>query len=474
MGPKRRSSITDEEIIKQGCLIKSPPSYVFTKKASWKARLLKLCRTSQGSFILRYYGYNGVTQAEDWKGDILISNIKSIEVGKNLTEKIPAITRLFNSSPDNILCIRTDRRDYYLLDESTENIAEWQKYITDAWETVHQKVTIGQPTNPSANLLEFIQDQRKDTMRPNSYPTDRLHGGVETDAESKRQRSQTDPNTVQRNMKTLSECAGPSITREEVTALKCQQSKTLPNFCQIPTDSTDQPEEERRHSDSADSAPAQPNPDENRSSDDMTDRAYDSESEREAECYENPVYDVPRPLNKSRSQDSAVEQEETSESDDDSSSGDDVYEDMLSIAKVINSPQKPPRNFNITPITRYTDAQKSRLKKAQILKMMYESHSDGDLETLRVSLPTEHLQKYLGLEEIGEKLRVAKWKGPAHIGCLFHHGDIIESINEFWAGSEDFFFQMLSFSISREVNLVMTRDKKAPVFHQEGCTCDRS
>lgn len=68
MAPKRRSSETDEQIIKQGCLIKSPPGYIFTKRTSWKGRLLKLCRTGMGSFILRYYAYDGVS--EELKGEI--------------------------------------------------------------------------------------------------------------------------------------------------------------------------------------------------------------------------------------------------------------------------------------------------------------------------------------------------------------------------------------------------------------------
>ncbi|CAJ0946711.1 unnamed protein product, partial [Ranitomeya imitator] len=79
-----------------------------------------------------------------------------------------------------------------------------------------------------------------------------------------------------------------------------------------------------------------------------------------------------------------------------------------------------------------------------------ESHSDRDQVSIRVSVLTDHLQKYLGLEEIGEQLRVSKWKGPALIGCMFHHGDVIQSMNDLRTGSEDLFFQMLRLSISSE------------------------
>ncbi|KAG9462133.1 hypothetical protein GDO78_014843 [Eleutherodactylus coqui] len=94
--------------------------------------------------------------------------------------------------------------------------------------------------------------------------------------------------------------------------------------------------------------------------------------------------------------------------------------------------------------------------------------------SVKLTVETEHLQKYLGVQEIGERLCVSKWKGPLHIGCLFHHGDHIESINGFRPGTKDLFLQMLSSSIASEVTLVLTRNKKAAVFHLEGCSCGDS
>lgn len=435
MAPKRRSSETDEQIIKQGCLIKSPPAYIFNKRTSWKGRLLKLCRTGMGSFILRYYAYDGVS--EELKGEIPLSDIKSIELGKNTMEKIPTITRLFNNHPSNILCIKTDRRDYYLVDDNKENIAEWQKCITDACVKVHLKVKIDGPTSLSANPPTVEEDQ-EEVVRPKSYPEDHPQTEAVLVEESNRQRSHTDPETWKGNPFVVDDFKDLELffSKGEICP-KRQDCNTLAICCQIP--STHQPQEVRRHSAAAS---LQANPEGCRLSDDMTDPAYDSETE--------PIYDIPRP--QPVEIDSAVEQEGSSDLD---SEEGDVYEKMSSIVidKADTLPPKPPRTFKITPINS-------------------EQQSESDLESIKVTVPTKHLQEYLGLQEIGERLCVSKWKGPLHIGCLFHHADHIESINGFRPGSKDLFFQMLNNSISDEVHLGLIRNKKAAVFHLEGCSCD--
>ncbi|XP_075071741.1 uncharacterized protein LOC142160730 isoform X2 [Mixophyes fleayi] len=137
-------------------------------------------------------------------------------------------------------------------------------------------------------------------------------------------------------------------------------------------------------------------------------------------------------------------------------------------------PAKPPRNSRTTEPHRYRKTQGSQLKKAFILKMWYEQDNQCDLEKINITIPTEHLKKYLGLQEAGERLCVSKWKGPAEIGCVFHHGDHIDAFNSIRLGSKDLFFQMLNNYIEAEVNLVLFRNKKADIFHVEGCSCDMS
>ncbi|XP_072280531.1 pleckstrin homology domain-containing family S member 1 isoform X2 [Pyxicephalus adspersus] len=169
MLPKRPNTEIENTIIKQGCLIKSPPVYLFSKRASWKARLFKLCKSPMDSYYLRYFAYNGMS--EELKGNIAVSDIKSIQLGSNTMDKIVTITRLFNNRPENVLCIKTSKRDYYLVDDNVNNIADWHKSITDVWVKINQAKNVEGPQIAHPALvtppLELTPDE---TVRPKSYP----------------------------------------------------------------------------------------------------------------------------------------------------------------------------------------------------------------------------------------------------------------------------------------------------------------
>ncbi|XP_069835858.1 pleckstrin homology domain-containing family S member 1 isoform X2 [Dendropsophus ebraccatus] len=439
MAPKRRSLETDEQIIKQGCLTKSPPSYIFNKRASWKGRLLKLCKTGLGTYFLRYYAYDGVS--EDWRGEINMNDVKSIEVGSSTMDRIATITRLFNHSPNNVLCIKTDKRDYFLVDDSEENIAEWKNCITEAWVNAHRKLTIEGPTNPSPNL-QRVAESGDEAMRPKSYPVDYPRTETMLVEDLSRQRSHTDPECGKGNPPNLADYK-ELVQDKELPAMR-QHSNTLAVCCHIPPAKPEQPKGGRRHSAAAS---LQGETESCSLSDDLTDPAYDSDPE-------DHIYQTPRSVLKkmSESQDSAVEQEEISDMD---SEEEEVYLKMASLVmnQVTDLPPKPPQRSLGTAINS-------------------EQQSESDVESINLTVPTKHLQKYLGLQEAGEQLWVSKWKGPAEIGCLFHHGDYIQSMNGFRTGSKELFFQLLCNSVSNEVHLVLTRNKKAPVFHLEGCSCE--
>ncbi|KAG8549757.1 hypothetical protein GDO81_019791 [Engystomops pustulosus] len=421
MAPRRRSSEADEKIIKQGCLIKSPPPYIFNKRASWKARLMKLCKIGDNSYVLRYYAYNGVS--EEWKGEIPMSDIKSIEVGSDTMERVSTITRIFSISPNNILYIKTDKRGFYLVDEKPENIAEWEKHIREAWVKTRPTVTVDKPISSPVSLHQVIKNQ-DEVMRPKSYPEDYPHTETVLEEDLNRQRSHTDPEGCKKNPLTLNEykeLRHETSIEEKDASCKRKDYKMSGTCSQILPDIPPcEHQEVRRHSAAA---LLQSDPEQRRFSDEMTDPAYESEPEYS-------LYDTPRSIamKMAESQDLSSEQEETSDLEDE------VYQDMASI----------------------------------------EQSSEGGLVSTSVTVPTEDLQRYMGIQEIGERLCVSKWKGPMHIGCLFHHGDHIESINEIRPGSKDFFHQMLENCITKEVTLKLKRNKSAAVFHQEGCSCDQS
>ncbi|XP_072288199.1 uncharacterized protein [Pyxicephalus adspersus] len=224
------------------------------------------------------------------------------------------------------------------------------------------------------------------------------------------------------------------------------------------------------------------------------DTAYDSDSES--------IYDIPRPVPRKLSV-------QFSEDDDDcdvDSPDEHVYQPMRSLQNSFDSekssmepaglsqnpldeqesmdhssaqdqndssPPLPPRNFRMTGLQRLHTSKGSHLKKAYILKMMYEQDS-SDYVKKNLTVPTAHLKKHLDLQEVGERLCVSKWKGPVDIGCVFHHGDHIIDINGFQPANKEFFFQMLDRFTKEEVDLVVVRNKKAGVFHVEGCNCRAS
>ncbi|PIO26487.1 hypothetical protein AB205_0015200 [Aquarana catesbeiana] len=162
-------------------------------QASWKGRLFKLCKTAVDSYFIRYYAYDGVSM--DYKGEILVSDIKSIDLGYNAMDKnMTTITNLFNNSPQNVLCIKTNKRVYYLLDENKENIKNWQKCITDVWVKINQTENVDGPQIKHTVLVAPppVPPQGEAT-RPKSYPEDHPRSRSPLLDTQDRQRCHTDP-----------------------------------------------------------------------------------------------------------------------------------------------------------------------------------------------------------------------------------------------------------------------------------------
>ncbi|PIO26483.1 hypothetical protein AB205_0015200 [Aquarana catesbeiana] len=383
-------------------------------QASWKGRLFKLCKTAVDSYFIRYYAYDGVSM--DYKGEILVSDIKSIDLGYNAMDKnMTTITNLFNNSPQNVLCIKTNKRVYYLLDENKENIKNWQKCITDVWVKINQTENVDGPQIKHTVLVAPppVPPQGEAT-RPKSYPEDHPRSRSPLLDTQDRQRCHTDPTSRTE----IPDCKPLNLLMQETTSV---------------------------------------------------DTAYYSDTE---------IYDVPRPGLNHLSVDYTEEEEDfdfpdenvymcmeqipqdfsDSFEDSDTNIGDstdqtqiplDAQESLCSEEQNNHCPAKPPRNYRIIKSSRSPILQRSQLKRAYILKMMYEQDS-SDYVKMHLTIPTTHLRNYFNIQEVGDRLCVSKWKGPVEIGCVFYHGDHINEINGFRPESRDFFFQMLN---------LFTRDK---------------
>ncbi|XP_063818631.1 pleckstrin homology domain-containing family S member 1 isoform X2 [Pseudophryne corroboree] len=456
MFTKRRSSEIDQQVIKQGSLLKSPPLYIFNNRSSWKRRLFKLCKNPTDSYVIKYYEYDG--RSENLKGDIDVSSITDVELGtKTMDKNLGKILRLHNTSPENMLCIKTEDRNYYLLDDTVDTITDWYKSITDVW--VKSNQTAKQAGPRITHTIPLHAAYQTEATRPISCPE---HGsGIRLSSAEARDRSHTDPG----NQCSVGVCNQELPRNSPEQPIAASQNRRSVTHSDLFPDWAPVVREIRRRSDAlAD----QDNLLSSRLSGDTTDGAYSSEPES--------IYDIPRSvlMSKRDSQQSA-EQDETSDLD---SSDGDVYQEMGSVAaeETISCPPKPPRRTSTpTDPHRYRKTQGSRLKKTYILKMMYEQQDNqSELEKINMTVPTEHFKNYLAVEEVADRLYVCKWNGPVEIGCRFHHRDHIDAINGFRLANKESFSDMLNKFILDEVNLVVFRNKKAEIFHVDGCSCSRS
>ncbi|XP_073451967.1 pleckstrin homology domain-containing family S member 1 isoform X8 [Aquarana catesbeiana] len=437
MPPKRSSTEIDCTIIKEGCLIKSPPPYLLYKKASWKGRLFKLCKTAVDSYFIRYYAYDGVSM--DYKGEILVSDIKSIDLGYNAMDKnMTTITNLFNNSPQNVLCIKTNKRVYYLLDENKENIKNWQKCITDVWVKINQTENVDGPQIKHTVLVapppvppqprwprefrplavypvqsrqaavKFVRSEiyekqvvlMGEATRPKSYPEDHPRSRSPLLDTQDRQRCHTDP-----------------TSRTEIPDCKpLNLLMTEPNL----------PQERKRSKTCSDAIPARNSLKKDFRRLSLSDK-QETTSVDTAYYSDTEIYDVPRPGLNHLSVDYTEEEEDFDFPDEN------VYMCMEQIEQ-----------------------------------------DSSDYVKMHLTIPTTHLRNYFNIQEVGDRLCVSKWKGPVEIGCVFYHGDHINEINGFRPESRDFFFQMLNLFTRDKVDLVVTRNMKAGVFHLEGCNCQTS
>ncbi|XP_077311112.1 pleckstrin homology domain-containing family S member 1 isoform X2 [Lithobates pipiens] len=526
MPPKRSSAEIDCTIIKEGCLIKSPPSYLCNKRASWKGRFFKLCKTAVDSYFIRYYAYDGVSM--DYRGEIPVSDIKSIELGSNAIDKnMTTITNMFNNSPQNVLCIKTNKRVFYLLDENVENINNWQKCITDVWVKINQKenvdgpqikhsVLVSPPPEPPQPrwpkefrplavypvesrqaAVQFVRSEiyekqavvMDEVTRPKSYPDDHPCSCSPLLDTQDRQRCHTDPNSRIE----IPDCKplNPLTTQDRQRCYTDPNSRKEITDCKPLNPLMTEPAERKRSQTCSDAIPARNSlknefrrlylADQETTS---VDTAYDSDTE---------IYDVPRAGFNRISLDYTEEEErfdspdenvymcmeqlpqDLSDSFEDSetNTGDSTGQTQIPLDAQRSLCSEEPNNYCPPKPSRSPNSQRSQLKRAYILKMMFEQDS-SDYVKMYLTIPTAHLRNYFNIQEVGERLCVSKWKGPAEIGCVFHHGDHINEINGFRPESRDFFFQMLNLFTRDEVDLVVTRNMKAGVFHLEGCNCETS
>ncbi|XP_041426740.1 pleckstrin homology domain-containing family S member 1 isoform X2 [Xenopus laevis] len=439
--PPKRPSLSEGEIIKEGILIKSPPPSYLGRR--WRKRLFVLRKCLGDDYTLSYYSQDRMS--EEQKGSINISEISKVDKGSDCPrEELASTLKLYKCSPGQVLVIRTIKRTYFLVtDQAEEEIDSWHNCLSP--------------------ILEGSENTfNPDNIRPNSYPSDHPNSGTVMDQETQRQRSRTDPSipifSFQPNDLSRTFYAPPSPLQQAELSLRTLGLSDPPR--RLSLDVNGDPVcfcscSKHLHC----GKEPMPPPD------------YDSDLGSD----DGSIYDTPRRIQQRYSGHSdSSDPQEISEIDPES---DDVYEQMCSIVTRNTKNEEKPQDEAPPPehkTGQATRTESRELSQMDLLRMKYEWVGTDGLQKKEVTVPTEHLQKYLDVEELGESLYIRRWNGPKETGCLFRHGDHIDIVNEFRVKSRDVFLQMLNNSVQSTVKLVIISNPRAPLFHANNCQCGAS
>ncbi|XP_063290911.1 pleckstrin homology domain-containing family S member 1-like [Pelobates fuscus] len=446
MTSRRRSSSTDAEVLKRGLLTKSPGLRMLRNLSSWKARIFKLCKTPDNKYLLNYYVSNASDKA---KGCINMSEVKAVEKGLKVLEKIRVVLDMFiNFEPENVIYIKYGKRDFYLIDENKKEIEEWFNCISQAW----MEITRSTDGDGPAIMHSIPYGVPETGPRPMSYPNNYPQSGHVMTKTLDRQRFHTDPGmTYSPSMNACGqECTGtttlPSVYNADkwMTLTKEQSLKTPTLPPRLPPSGKISPWETYLQS--------------------GLDSDIGSDSESKSDYPQQQSTLQPGYV----SDDSANIHESSNQSSDCDSDDENIYEKMNSFCETQDESESEMQEMKNTP----ANCEKRtlcKLERMDLLKMHFERK---DIETINLSVPTEHMRKYLAVETIGKCISVSQWTGPKEIGCLFHHGDDIDTMNDIRLETFELFSQMLNNCTGKEVKLAVIRGKEARVFHAEGCDCN--
>ncbi|KAJ6669054.1 hypothetical protein lerEdw1_007863 [Lerista edwardsae] len=131
MNSERKISIgnQDHEVCKCGYFIKSPPPNLFNNQTSWKKRFFILSKSMTDGYVLKYL------RGQQVKGDIKINEASKIEIGIGDVDKMAIVKKMFKCESKEILTIRTEIRDYYLIGRDNRDVEDWANFLFTAVES---------------------------------------------------------------------------------------------------------------------------------------------------------------------------------------------------------------------------------------------------------------------------------------------------------------------------------------------------
>ncbi|CAM4592613.1 pleckstrin homology domain-containing family S member 1 isoform X1 [Lepidochelys kempii] len=446
----------DDEVCKHGDFIKSPPPQLFTTQSSWKKRCFTLCKSSKRCYTLKYL------KGQQIKGFIAIDQISNIEIGISNYEKMTAVRKMFKCHPEEVISISTNSRDYYLIGKDREQVEDWFTSLSSARMKVKEDGFSAQNQNPAAQ-----RSKGRPLSSPPAFdetvvstheeiPSDCNKTEVEDPADDKK-RPHSDPGSrglpEQQPRHSLPAPLRPSLNNNSEKTSQCQllldsDENTGENgeeYYASPSSVLAQLESELSKSD----PPVQShNP--MQKEDHLSRKLYVlmkpllPEEKLQPTCRSDEFLTLPR------SQENSID---------------------LRNCEADENQQQLMQSSTNKQLTEERKPNASSLSVVQLSIIINKVTEDSQLQEVDICIPHADVTSNLTLIEAAGQICVSHWKGPSHLGCIFHHGDHIVAVNDLRTQSMDEVSLFISRSMRKKVKLTIRRIPDSDIFHIKGCSC---
>ncbi|XP_043407256.1 pleckstrin homology domain-containing family S member 1 isoform X2 [Chelonia mydas] len=409
----------DDEVCKHGDFIKSPPPQLFTTQSSWKKRCFTLCKSSKRCYTLKYL------KGQQIKGFIAIDQISNIEIGISNYEKMTAVRKMFKCHPDEVISISTNSRDYYLIGKDREQVEGWFTSLSSARMEAKEDGSSAQNQNPAA---------QRSKGRPLSSPP-----AFDETVVSTHEEIPSDCNKTENNNSEKTSQRQLLLDSDENTGEKGEE------YYASPSSVLAQLESELSKSD----PPVQShNPMEKE--DHLSRKFYVSmkpllpEEKLQPTCRSDEFLTLPR------SQKNSID---------------------LRNCEADENQQQLMQSSTNKQLTEERKPNASSLSVVQLSIIINKVTEDSQLQEVDICIPHADVTSNLTLIEAAGQICVSHWKGPSHLGCIFHHGDHIVAVNDLRTQSMDEVSLFISRSMRKKVKLTIRRIPDSDIFHIKGCSC---
>ncbi|XP_078499982.1 pleckstrin homology domain-containing family S member 1 isoform X2 [Lissotriton helveticus] len=480
------------EVIKHGFLTKSPPAELFSKQSSWKRRYFLLIKMSRNAYSLQYYASQNLKN--QCKGVIRLDEVQSVCHGIKNWDKMAAVHKMFKCSPEHVITISTNQRDYYLIGNEEDQVKEWLEAIRQAreetWKDIETQTpredtrlrTISLPvcsssSDPflsSARTIEKAEGTQLSAPRPYSDPYNYCSSTETTTpplARYSEYHCQSKPEASEAN-----DSPDEGIYDIPSYFLRCiycrNEDGSAPGPSSSPKCTHPLTQVKRDLKEPAD-LPASEHSDE--SEDDEENEAQYVYMSSIPQLVQSVVSEMDYTATASSSQDplaSPVESNRNTELGFPES----TYDVITMSVPVSDESSRCEEGHAIyaSPLKQRCSIERRNCKKRRStpsLRRLFNSEDPSLFFEENISLPKEGLSTYMELMEFGEKVCVSHWKGPGHMACPFHFGDHIVGVNEIGVQSKEDVFRSITMARSEKVKITVLRVPNSEVLHVEGCSC---